>query len=566
MIKQQLVIIFFIGFILSTSAQIDITESFLNKEFPKEQVYLHINSTLLFTGEQLQYKFYGLESDTGKLSSLSKIGWVELVNNKGEVLLQHKVKLKNGQGFSDFFIHSNLKSGSYKIVAYTNWMLNAKGNYFMQDINIINPYLSTNTGIEKQKNNKFLQERFESNNGGLNFNLNKSRFGKREKVILELENPNNLSGNFSLSVRRLGAIDKPERLKSTTYKRLYTDIVWNFKDTIFLPEVRGALFKANIKIENKELLSGKNMIISSPGEEGQLRIVSIDRNGNFSFTLNEIPKINEFIFQIENDRKLKYNINLLKHPHPNYDSLLISPPFMASNYRDDILERSINIQIENAYNNIKKDHFHNPGANKYFFEKELITYNLEDYNSFPDIAQTFTEIIKFGRIRENNMGVNIFLVRSKKVYDEFEEPALLIVDGVVVQDHEKLIAYNPRQIKSISVLRDRLFLGPSVYQGAVIVSTKEGDFPSELAEKGMIINEIKIPQKPKTYYSPNYSAYKLDRIPDYRYQLLWNPIIKLIEKEIIFYTSDLNGKFEINLEGFTSEGKPVSISTIFEVD
>ena len=36
-------------------------------------------------------------------------------------------------------------------------------------------------------------------------------------------------------------------------------------------------------------------------------------------------------------------------------------------------------------------------------------------------------------------------------------------------------------------------------------------------------------------------------------------------KTISFYTSDITGQFEINIEGFSEDGKPIAIKEYFEV-
>ena len=106
MIKNKFILILFcLGFLSSTYAQVE--EGLIQTQMPKEKVFIHTNNTLLLTGEKLLYKFYSLESETNKLSDFSKVGWVQLINNKKEVVFQHKVKLKKGQGFADFFIPAN---------------------------------------------------------------------------------------------------------------------------------------------------------------------------------------------------------------------------------------------------------------------------------------------------------------------------------------------------------------------------------------------------------------------------------------------------------------------------
>jgi len=76
------------------------------------------------------------------------------------------------------------------------------------------------------------------------------------------------------------------------------------------------------------------------------------------------------------------------------------------------------------------------------------------------------------------------------------------------------------------------------------------------------------PQPKKAYYTIDYSNLSQnERIPDYRYQLLWLPQLTLAGNEnlISFYTSDVSGTFEISLEGFTDQGIPVSLKDTFEV-
>lgn len=570
MIKKQLIIITVLlsSLIPSFGQGNNNEETFIQEEVPKEQVFLHLNSSLFFSGEKLLYKFYSLEGNTNTLSNLSKIGWVDLVDSNKKIIYQHKIKLEEGKGFADFFIPSSLPSGAYKIVAYTRWMLNAKNNYFQQDIHILNPYQDNEEDIDIVENIE--SKNIISNIGEdrLEIHLNKNSFSYREEVILNLENKDKLKGDFSISVRRVDRINKPEKLKSTNFLPLYEDVRWDFSDTLIYPEIRGAFFRG--KIESEEILSfsDKNVIISFPGEKDQVKVVSTNKEGDFSFILNNAFSGDEAVLQILDEKNANYAISLREFSKPDYNELSFETPKLTQEYKKYILEKSINNQIENAYSASKFDRLTELKDNNYFFDEKLIHYNLDDYNRFSDMYQTFTEIIKFGRIRKNDQGKEILLVRSKNPRMEFDNPALLIVDGVMVQNHEILVSYDPYKIKSIDVLRDKLFYGPEVFQGAIVVETQEGNFPTEFRQDYHRFKPIKAAQRTKQYYNPDYQTKDLERIPDYRYQLLWKPEVKLDsdENEVKFYTSDLNGKFEINLEGFTNEGTPISISKTFSVE
>ena len=570
MIKNSIITILLLGLIAPICAQVEKQEDFLTQNIPQEQVYIQINNSLLLTGERLLYKFYTLQAESKKLSELSKIGRVELISQNGDIIFEQKVKLYNGLGAADFFIDSDLKSGLYKLIGYTNWMLNAEDSFFQQDILIINPYQGlSQTEVENDQAKKSgFNEFSESNSIYLNLILDKSSYKQREEVKLLLKNLEKISGDFSISVRKVDEIEKPRKINSADYSEYYKIIKWNFKDTLFYPEIRGAYFQGKISGDDDlENLSEKKIVISSPGEENQLQIVSTANNGNFSFIVDESTNNDKFLFQVLDSTKA-YEIDLVPLKRPNLDKLSFHPIKIDSVSKESILEKSINIQIENAYNSIKTNAAGNRIRNDYFFDSKLIKYNLDEYNRFNDVRQTFTEIVQFGRIRKNAAGKNVLLVRNINPYKEFNNPALLIVDGVVEKDHEKLLTYDPYKIESISVLRNKLFFGPSVFSGAIIIETKNGNYPEEFHKKEMVFKKLETPQKTKEYYRPDYSTKALKRIPDYRYQLFWEPDLKLTGKdqEISFYTSDLEGKFKIDIEGFTKEGKPVSISKAFEVE
>ena len=100
------------------------------------------------------------------------------------------------------------------------------------------------------------------------------------------------------------------------------------------------------------------------------------------------------------------------------------------------------------------------------------------------------------------------------------------------------------------------------------MKTKDGDFPEAFKDNSIKLQPINTTQNRKKYYNPDYQSENLERIPDYRYQLWWNPTGKFESEkdEFKFYTSDLTGEFEINLQGFTKNGKPISLKKYFKVE
>jgi len=569
MIKSIILIfITWIGFVNYSYSQTTDKE-FLQNEIPKEQVYLHINSSLLLSGEKLLYKFYCVNADSQKLSMLSKIGWVVLVNSDKEEVFKHKLDLENGQAYSDFFIPSSLPSGAYKILGYTSWMLNAEKYYFEQDIHILNPYQQSNKGLVSKDTIETVKEEIKPQTSNeFSLSLNKNSFSKREEVVLSVDNLKEVSGDFSISVRKIDGFDKPNRVKSVDYFEIYSTNPWNFSDNFILPEVRGSFFKGKISGVNNQTFQSSNLITSIPGEQSQVNIVSVDENGEFNFTVNESTAVDEILFQLSDYDKDDFSVELYKGISPDYSKLdFVKPPKVLINLKDSILDKSINNQIENAFSATKADQTLFPADESYFFSNELTIYNLDDYKRFKGVSETFVEIIKSGRVEKNKDDTYSIFVRNKNFNGQFTLPALLIVDGVVVQEHSKLISFAAERIQSIGLLTKKTFFGPQTFQGVVAVETKEADFPEEFRDTYMKSANIITAQSPKQYYSPDYKNEDLDRIPDYRYQLWWNPYVDIdSNKSLNFFTSDLSGEFEIELEGFTKDGKPVSIRKVFSVD
>jgi hypothetical protein len=107
---------------------------------------------------------------------------------------------------------------------------------------------------------------------------------------------------------------------------------------------------------------------------------------------------------------------------------------------------------------------------------------------------------------------------------------------------------------------------PKTFSGVINIETKNQDY--QTAANGDFIKKIESQRPPnRKFYFARLCAQGRYTNSDYRYQLLWEPSLRLetTNTEIGFYTSDLAGKFEIVLEGFTDKGLPVSIKAFIEV-
>ncbi|MDU1891364.1 MAG: hypothetical protein E6767_11815 [Dysgonomonas sp.] len=92
---------------------------------PQEKVYLHLDNTSYYNGDNIWFKGYIVTSELHKSSELSKTLYVDLINPGGEIIEKKIIKIENGQCHGDFsFNRPVFYPGFYEIRAYTKYMLN----------------------------------------------------------------------------------------------------------------------------------------------------------------------------------------------------------------------------------------------------------------------------------------------------------------------------------------------------------------------------------------------------------------------------------------------------------
>lgn len=93
------------------------------KAFPREKVYLHFDNTSYYQGDTIWYKAYVVTDNGNKPSNISRPLYVELVDQLGNVMQRHIVKIANGEGHGQISLSDMFFTGYYEVRAYTKWML-----------------------------------------------------------------------------------------------------------------------------------------------------------------------------------------------------------------------------------------------------------------------------------------------------------------------------------------------------------------------------------------------------------------------------------------------------------
>jgi hypothetical protein len=97
---------------------------------PQEKVYLHMDKPYYALGDTIWFKGYVTVGSKHQLSALSGSLYVDLITEQDSLVKSLKLPITAGMVVGDFELGDDLRQGSYRIRAYTQWMRNAGEDYF----------------------------------------------------------------------------------------------------------------------------------------------------------------------------------------------------------------------------------------------------------------------------------------------------------------------------------------------------------------------------------------------------------------------------------------------------
>jgi len=110
-----------------------------------EKVYIQTDRNYYYPGDDIWFKAYLIDASERLLSNHSNNLHVDLISPFSKIIISRIIRLDGGLGNGEFKLPDSLKSGRYRIRAYTNYMRNFGDQlFFIKDITIINSSDSIN--------------------------------------------------------------------------------------------------------------------------------------------------------------------------------------------------------------------------------------------------------------------------------------------------------------------------------------------------------------------------------------------------------------------------------------
>lgn len=124
----------------------------------QEKLYVHTDKNFYVANEICWFKIYNVDAIFNKPLNISKVAYLELIDNNNKAVWQEKIALNEGSGNGSMLIPNAIATGNYTLRAYTNWMKNFNASFFFEKkISILNPSLTQENNYTPTKENYSIQ-------------------------------------------------------------------------------------------------------------------------------------------------------------------------------------------------------------------------------------------------------------------------------------------------------------------------------------------------------------------------------------------------------------------------
>lgn len=121
--------------------------------YPQEKVFLHLNMPIYSKRDIIHFKAYLTQARTHSHFTPSKVVHIDLIDPAGSIVDSLSLHTQKGMAGS-FALSDSMRSGTYQIRAYTQYMRNyPSANFFEQSLEVIDPSFSLFQAEKPQINN-----------------------------------------------------------------------------------------------------------------------------------------------------------------------------------------------------------------------------------------------------------------------------------------------------------------------------------------------------------------------------------------------------------------------------
>ena len=309
------------------------------------------------------------------------------------------------------------------------------------------------------------------------------------------------------------------------------------------------------------------VLLSIPDSIPRFNFYRTGADGHFSFQFDQYyGKIPVVIQGLDPERKRLLKI-VLNHPDSipggvsSFENWTITPEIrkIAGPNTDAVTFRKIFNQQEITIqpgSRPKGDHYP-------FYGVPSEVVDPHPFIDLPDFTEISRELLPGIKFRAYNR-IPSLQVFNTALHAYFEDPPLLLLDGIPVHDLGIIKNLGSKDIDRVELCLSERFYGDLAFPGVVAIFTSKSNFSRIAESEDLIKFNLDVIQPDAQLNIP---SEKQQSEPDLRKILLWKPTLKPEETlRLDFITSDIRGSFKLIVRGTNNDGSVFYKEQIFEVN
>ncbi len=547
----------------------------------QEFAYVQTDKPYYYPGERIWMKASMLYRDNELLDSLSKVLYVELINERKICVAREYLNIDSAVAIGHIDLPDSTSKGNYFLRAYTNWMRNyGSETFFVKPLPILD------------LTDKVLDEDVEYDTTSLvvHFNANKPSYTTRDSIALNIQITDQqgtpVTTNLSVSVTD-AVLVKNVSNQSTILDFTMKDNVRpiNAEFEVNYPLERGIQF-SGVFVDDKGRPQRTDASVVQR-EFNTIIPIKTDRQGEFKVTGLNFSGVLNFGFQALTKKGKPYgSFSLLSHDFPTMD---FESKYLPLRIKDmNTIQVPITNYTPDASTRLLGDVTIRGARIEDYDPNSASLYGKPDYTvDGEDLQQVFTGNNLIQALQGKVPGLRVAYGWDENNQDTYRvrlrggsstmgvglsspEP-LLIVDGIPFGGDPNISIANyisaiPTQtVERVEIITSAVsLLGTRGTNGAIIIYTKNtGVYAKEKADNrypDMQILAIQGYQKAEPFPAPSYAKNKYTPTADLRTTIHWEPNITTARNgnaQVSFYSADLEGIYRVVVEGLAIDGRPV---------
>ena len=313
------------------------------------------------------------------------------------------------------------------------------------------------------------------------------------------------------------------------------------------------------------------ILMSVPGKTPVFQYGITDNNGRFSFRLHIDEKVKDLVVVPDVINK-NQTLNIESPFSDKYAKTEGETDSVSKSVPEYISDLSVNHQVRKIYGASAVGNSTSPSIPvphiRRFYGKPDVEIIMKDYILLPVMQEVFFELLPGTSLKAKKAGYDI-TVTNPENNKPYSTPPSLFIDGVAIKDASLIAGLETESVERIDVVSQKYYIGDYLFSGIVNVITKSGDFNNVVLPDYAVRLSYRAIDPVPSFISPEYGSTTAKKhIPDFRNTLYWNPSVRPDNsgKAVVnFWTSDFISDFVVNIQGFTPDGKPVSVKKIIKV-